>query len=128
MAPRTQWTEPERHLRSQLARLAHQDQFLAGSLVTMARTCGKPKCKCRRGHKHVSLYLSIRTGKQRKMIYVPAPLEPLARAAVGAYQQAQQLTARVSQACLERFLAAKVQLKAGDLAGRDDPSDKDGQP
>ena len=116
MTPRTQWTEPERYDRSQLAKLLHDQALLAGSLVTMARTCGKPKCKCRRGHPHVSLYLSIRAGPQRKMLYVPPSLESSVRAAIQTYQQAQRLTARVSQACLERFLAAKAQRRQGPAA------------
>ena len=118
MTPRTQWTEPERYDRSQLAKLFHDQTLLAGSLVNMARTCGKPKCKCRHGHKHVSLYLSIRQGQQRKMIYVPSSLVPAVRAAVETYQQAQRLTAQVSQACLERFLAAKAQRPQGPSASR----------
>jgi len=116
MTPRTQWTEPERYDRSLLAKLVHEQTLLAGSLVTMARTCGKPKCKCRHGHKHVSLYLSIRHGQQRKMIYVPPSLAPSVRTAVQAYQQAQRLTGQVSQACLERFLADKARLRQGPAA------------
>jgi len=107
MTPRTQWTAHERQDRSQLAKIIHQQPLLAGSLVTMARVCGKAKCKCARGHKHVSLYLAIRDGKRRKMIYVPREMEPLVRAAVEAYQQAQRLTAQISQTCLERFQNAK---------------------
>jgi len=113
MTPRTQWTEPERYDRSQLAKLVHDQTLLAGSLVTMARTCGKAKCKCRQGHKHVSLYLSIRQDRQRKMIYVPPSLEPFVRDAVETYQRAQRLAGQISQACLERFLAAKAQARQG---------------
>jgi hypothetical protein len=110
MPPRTHWTPKERDTRSRLTRLLHQRSLLAGSLVTMARTCGKPKCRCRRGHKHVSLYLSIRLGQTRRMIYVPPKLEPMVRDAVEAHRQARQLTEEVSQACLQRFLQAKRQL------------------
>jgi hypothetical protein len=110
MPPRTHWTPTERDIRSRLTCLLHERSVLAGSLVTMARTCGKPKCRCRRGHKHVSLYLSIRLGKTRKMIYVPPKLEPTVREAVQAYRQARRLTEEVSHACLQRFLQAKRQL------------------
>ena len=117
MPPRTQWTQTERQHRSQLAKIVHQQTLLAGSLVTMARTCGKAKCKCARGQKHVSLYLAIRDGKRRKMIYVPREMEPLVRAAVQAYQRAQQFTAQISQACLERFQNAK-QARQNDKTAR----------
>jgi hypothetical protein len=81
--------------------------LLAGSLVTMARTCGKPRCRCREGQKHLSLYLSIRVGKGRKMVYVPARLEQTVRAWVDAYQRARRLTDSISQDCLQRLLKAK---------------------
>ena len=124
MPPRTQWSHKERDARSRLARLAHQEMLLAGSLVTMARYCGKSRCRCRRGQKHVSLYLSIGHGKGRKMIYVPAELEPLVRQGVQAHLQARQLGEEVSQACLQRFLQAKAELAESRAArkGRQEPS------
>jgi hypothetical protein len=85
----------------------HKERILPGSLVTMARTCGKAKCKCQKGAKHVSLYLAVRVGESRKMIYVPRELEQAARAWVAAYQRARRLTDQVAQASLKRFLQAK---------------------
>jgi hypothetical protein len=60
-----------------------------------------------RGQKHVSLYLSIKDGKKRKMIYVPPHWEQTIRVWVEAHQQLKQMTNEVSQLCLHRFLAAK---------------------
>jgi hypothetical protein len=97
----------ERQKRSRLAKLLHDRRFLCGSLVTMARTCGNPGCKCMRGQKHVSLYLSIKDGQKRRMIYVPPRWEQTIRAWVEVYQQIKQLTHDVSQQCLQRFLADK---------------------
>jgi hypothetical protein len=73
----------------------------------MSRTCGKPNCKCLRGEKHVSLYLSVRVGKVRKMIYVPPALEETVRSWVETNRAVEALIERVSQACFERFLKAK---------------------
>jgi hypothetical protein len=97
----------ERQRRSRLAKLLHDRRFLCGSLVTMARTCGNPRCKCMRGQKHVSLYLSIKDGQKRKMIYVPPRWEQTIGAWVGVYQQIKQMTHEVSQQCLQHFLAGK---------------------
>ena len=97
----------ERQKRSRLTKLLHERRFLCGSLVTMARTCGNPKCKCMRGQKHVSLYLYIKDGQKRKMIYVPPHWEQTVRAWVGVHQQIKQMTNEVSQLCLQRFLAGK---------------------
>jgi len=112
MQPRSHLSPPERQARSRLAQLLHDEMILAGSLVTMARTCGNPRCQCARGHKHVSLYLSIRTPKGRKMIYVPAHLEATVRDWVSRAQEARRLLEEVSQACLRRLLAAKESSRA----------------
>jgi len=54
-------------------------QFASGSLVRMKRTCGKKNCRCGRGEKHPALYLAIRSGSRRTMIYVPPALEEMVR-------------------------------------------------
>jgi hypothetical protein len=41
----------------------------------MQRTCGKKNCRCQQGQKHAALYLAIRSGNRRMMIYVPPALE-----------------------------------------------------
>lgn len=97
----------ERKKRSRLTKLLHDHRFLCGSLVTMARTCGNPGCKCMRGQKHVSLYLSIKDSTKRKMIYIPRPWEQTISSWVQNYQQMRQLTDEVSQLCLQRFLENK---------------------
>jgi hypothetical protein len=43
-----------------LAQLLHEREVIAGSVVSMARRCGKRGCRCAQGEKHVSLYLSIK--------------------------------------------------------------------
>ena len=104
MRHRGQFSAAERKVRSALAKLVHDRRLLRGSLVTMARTCGNPRCKCARGEKHVSLYLSIRVKGGRKMIYVPSAWEERVRLWVGAYREVDALVDEVSAACLERFL------------------------
>ena len=69
MRHRGKFAQKDRQTRSQLAKLPSTKRLLCGSLVTMARTCGNPRCKCvRKGQKHISLYLSIRDGEKRRMI------------------------------------------------------------
>jgi len=74
----------------------------------MARSCGKKNCKCAKGEKHVSLYLSTRVGKSRKMIYVPSDLEAQARALVENFRAVEELIETMSQASLKRFLEKKA--------------------
>ena len=97
----------ERKKRSQLAKLLHDRRFLCGSLVTMVRTCGNPGCKCMRGEKHVSLYLAMKDGSKRKMIYIPRKWEQSISSWVQNYQNIKKLTDEVSQLYLQRFMEGK---------------------
>lgn len=71
MKPRSALTRKHRALLSRLTKLIHQGDIMRGNLITMARTCGNPNCKCARGEKHVSLYVyQSKKGKPR-MAYIP---------------------------------------------------------
>ena len=59
------------------------------------------------GQKHVSLYLAIRVGKQRKMVYIPSELEQQVRDWVQSSQEIDRLLELVSQSCLEQLLRKK---------------------
>lgn len=45
--------------------------FSEGSVYPLAHTCGKKNCKCYRGEKHISYYLSFNRNGKTKMYYVP---------------------------------------------------------
>ncbi len=108
MPSRTRLPAGDRAARSRLVKLlAGTNPLARASLVPMARTCGKRNCKCAKGEKHVSLYLSTRVGKSRKMIYVPAELEPEARTLVENFRAVEELIEEMSQASLTRFLEIK---------------------
>jgi hypothetical protein len=42
-----------------------------GSIVIMDRSCGKAGCRCQKGFKHRSLYISQRHDGKTRMVYVP---------------------------------------------------------
>lgn len=107
MRNRTGFTARERAARSRLAQLLHDQDVIAGSVVVMARVCGKAGCRCVQGEKHVSLYLSTRVAGKRRMIYIPSDLEEAVRQRVAAYREVEQLTQEVSQTCVERVLDRK---------------------
>lgn len=114
MAHRSQIPAQDRAARSRLIHLLSAAQPLAqASLVTMARVCGKPGCKCAQGEKHISLYLAARVGRSRKMLYVPPDLEPAARRLVENGKAAQGLLDQMSQAQLERFIQSKARPAKG---------------
>lgn len=111
-APRSQRPAVERDARSRLLKRCADAPLLRGSLVSMRRTCGKPGCHCAAGEKHVSLYLAIRVGKRRKMIYVPGELEQRVREWVQSSQEIDRLLELVSESCLEQLLQQKRELPA----------------
>ena len=92
----------ERAARSRAAKLLHDKPFIVGSLVRMARTCGKGGCKCTKGDKHVSWYLAVRQKGVRKMICVPRQAEKDILEWVNTYKEISKQIDIISQQCLER--------------------------
>jgi len=67
------------------------------------RVCGKPNCKCRRGEKHLSLFLT--RGKEGKIeeLYIPREKEELVRQWVKNYREIQELLEKISSLYWERL-------------------------
>lgn len=116
--PRSHRPHAEREARSRLVKRCADQPLLHGSLVTMRRACGKSGCRCNEGQLHVSLYLSVRVGRRRKMIYVPGELEAQVREWVASSQEVDRLLEIVSQSCLEQLLKSKRELAAERRARR----------
>jgi len=104
---RSQRPGEQRHARSRAVQQIAENPLLRGSLVCMARTCGKAGCHCRQGEKHVSLYLSVRLDNRRRMIYVPPAMESTVRGWVENAQEVDHLLDFISQQCLSDFLHQK---------------------
>lgn len=109
MPSRSQRSTKERDARSRAVRQVAKNPLLRGSLVLMRRKCGKQGCHCQQGEKHPALYLSVRAGKKRTMIYIPPALEETARTWVQNGRQVDELLDFVSQQCLEQLLDQKQQ-------------------
>lgn len=65
-----------------LKHLTNVKPLIDGSLVTIARKCGNPNCRCADGYKHESLYFTYKPQRRikgeatkTKTIYVPVALE-----------------------------------------------------
>lgn len=104
MKPRSHLSDRERRCRSRVTKLVHDEEIIIGSLVEMRNTCGKPNCRCTRGEKHRSLYLSYGEGGKRKMVCIPKPLQRRVRAAVETHKSVRDLLAGISEACLQRIV------------------------
>ena len=99
---------PGSKARSRLTLVLQTRPMLRAGLVSMARTCGKKTCRCAKGEKHVSLYVSLKVGRTRKMIYVPPAMEETVRSWAGNYREAAALWEKMLQEYLERFLKDKM--------------------
>jgi hypothetical protein len=107
--PRSQRPAEERHARSRAVQQIADNPLLRGSLVSMARTCGKSGCHCQQGEKHSSLYLAVRLNNRRRMIYVPPAMEDSVRGWVENAQEVDRLLDFISQQCLTGFLEKKAE-------------------
>jgi hypothetical protein len=99
----------EAQLHSRRAELAGQFGEVAsavrGSLHRQARRCGKEGCRCARGELHGPyVYLSMRSGRRRGLVYIPSQLaEEVGRRV--------ELTSRV-EAALAEISAINLELLA----------------
>ena len=100
----------ERQSRSRLHLLLNQAEgFLHGSLIVMARRCGKSSCRCATDDnaKHQSLYLGQTLEGKTTMIYIPARLVGTVRQWHDNFQQAEQLIEQLSRQGRARLSQAK---------------------
>ncbi len=80
---------------------------IKGSLVYLKRICGKPNCRCVRGKKHVSLYLSRSIKGKTTMIYIPHRYEDAVKKGVAEYKSILKSLDGLSQINLEAIKQGK---------------------
>ena len=107
MKNRSALPEKERRARSKATQLIHGKDLIIGGLVEMARTCGKPNCKCTKGVKHKSWCVSLRHKGKRKMIHIPHECEEAVFQGVKAYQELWEQMGVISETSFERILASR---------------------
>ena len=99
----------DRDGRSQLRKLLEQaDGMVHGSLIQMARRCGKPTCRCvTEDQKHRSWYLGLTHNRKTRMKHVAKDQEATVRRWIQAYQQARSLLEQISQEAWKRLAEGK---------------------
>ncbi len=90
-------TPHERSLRSRLNQLVGQAPFLRGTLSVREITCGKHNCRCARGEKHLTLYLSASQDGKPRQLFVPKSMEEEVRSWVENFRQIRELQEEVSR-------------------------------
>ena len=96
-------SEGQRRCLSRLRRMLEDGEFLRASLIERQMVCGKPTCRCARGHKHRALYVGQSKNGKVRTTYVPPAWEARIRAWVEGRQQVDRLLEELSDLCWERL-------------------------
>lgn len=96
---RAKMTGKERESRSKICLYANSRELLRGTLTVREHTCGKLNCKCARGEKHVSLYITRSKKGEIEQLYIPATKGKDVREWVRQYKVVQRLLEEISDRC-----------------------------
>lgn len=78
-----------------LNRVLRPGKMIQGSLYQMGRCCGNPNCKCSKGEKHISWYLSRLVEGRTKLTYIGRIVPLWLSQRVHRYQHHQKLLAQI---------------------------------
>ena len=81
---------------ARVRRLARIGPVMAGSLVQIAKHCGRQGCHCQSGQKHVGWYLTRSVAGKTQTTYVPQELRKDVQGWIEAYRRLKQLIAEIS--------------------------------
>lgn len=73
-------------------------QIMKGSAVIVKRYCGKPNCRCRKGFKHRSLYVSQTIDGKSRLVYIPKRSEGNVRRLIANYRGLKTALQKISSA------------------------------
>ncbi len=82
---------------ARVARLVARVPVLAGSLVRIAKHCGRAGCHCQKGDKHVGWYLTRPVHGKTQTTYVPQELRPEVHGWIQEHRRLKQLVAEISE-------------------------------
>lgn len=85
-------------------RLPAIDDVIRGSAVIMERACGSSSCRCLKGHKHRSLYISQYHKGASRMVYIPKTNEKKVLRLVDNYRMLKAAIYKASELNLRRFV------------------------
>jgi hypothetical protein len=88
-------------------RLPAIDDIIRGSAVVMERVCGKPTCRCLKGHKHRSLYISQYHEGGQRMVYIPRANETKVLGLIRNYRIIKSAIHKASELNLARLAAGR---------------------
>ena len=81
---------------ARLKKLARAGPLLAGSLVQIAKHCGRPGCHCQTGEKHVGWYLTRSVAGKTQTTYVPQDMLKEVQGWIAEHRRIKELIAEIS--------------------------------
>lgn len=81
-------------------------EILRGSIVIVKRYCGKANCRCAKGHKHRSLYISQSNNGQSRLKYIPRLSEKEASRLIKNYHALKAVMEEISRINMQLLAAA----------------------
>jgi len=82
---------------ARVAKLAARVPVLSGSLVRIAKHCGRAGCHCQKGEKHVGWYLTRQVNGKTQTTYVPQELVEEVHGWIAEHRRIKQLVAEISE-------------------------------
>ena len=73
------------------------EEILRGSIVVVKRYCGKANCRCLKGHKHLSMYISQSNKGESRLIYIPQRSENEVRRLIRNYRALKSVMEEISR-------------------------------
>jgi len=101
-------TRQKRAFLKQLSKhLGNKTDVIKGSVVELGRRCGKSTCRCFRGEKHISTFLSFKISGNTKLIYIPKAVEETVRDWSDSHKQIKKAVDKISSINL-KILKIKI--------------------
>lgn len=93
---RTQMASKERESRSKLKPYIDWGEFIRGTLTIREHTCGNAGCKCNRGKKHKSAYITRSKDGRMQQLYIPREKQAEVKQWAKRYREVMKLLENIS--------------------------------
>lgn len=100
-------SKEQRDLASKLCKLISEGDFLRGNLTERMITCGNPNCKCAKGEKHKTIYLSVSISGKVRQIFIPRNLTKDVIRMVERYKEIRELLESLCEIEMQRIMRRK---------------------
>lgn len=87
------------------------EEILRGSIVVVKRYCGKTNCRCFKGFKHRSLYVSQSNKGQSRLVYIPQRSEKEVRRLIRNYQALKSVMKEISRINMRLMVSSVGKVK-----------------